>query len=349
MPANKYALLRYRIIHRCLSNKYHPFPDKSYLRQQCEEEIYGTSDGTNLSEKTIERDLRDMRDDDLLGYRAPILYSREHKGYYYGDPDYDIDRKPLSAEESDALAFAATTLFQFRDVGMFQPFAFAIEKIFEQLQLGPERDQPTESIVQFETVPWFRGAHFLKTIFQSVRNQKCIKIIHRKYQDDNPTSRVIDPYLLKEYRNRWYVIGFDHEKQRVQSFGLDRLLDVEVLEQLFVRQKEFDPEIYFRHSIGITEAGLKPEKVVLEFTPLQGKYLKTQPLHQSQQILKDNEKEFTISLEVLLTFELYQMILGYGPQVIVLEPDHLKNDIEKRLKQTLEQYSSDNSGIDSEE
>ena len=345
MPANKYALLRYRIIHRCLANKYHPFPDKSYLRQQCEEAIYGTCDGTNLSEKTIERDLRDMREDDLLGYHAPILYSREHKGYYYGDPEYDIGMKPLSAEENDALAFAANTLFHFRDVGMFQPFAFAIEKIFEHTHLDTGKGEPVENIVQFETVPWFRGSHFLKTIFQAIRNQMSIKIIHRKYQDDTPTFRTIDPYLLKEYRNRWYVIGFDHEKQRIQSFGLDRLHEVEILERHFIRQDEFDPDIYFRHSIGITEAGLNPEKVILSFTPLQGNYLKTQPIHQSQKILADNETEFRISLDVLVTFELYQLILGYGPQVKVIEPVHLKNDVEEKLIQALEQYAAGNSDI----
>lgn len=349
MPANKYALLRYRIIHRCLANRYRPYPDKSYLRQQCEEALYGSSDGNRISEKTIERDLRDMREDPLLGYYAPINYNRQEKGYFYGDPDFDMDNKPLSAEEADALAFAANTLFQFKETGMFQPYAFAIEKIFEQLQFGNPQDVASDSIVQFETVPFFRGSHFLKPIFQAIRQRKVIRFRHQKYQDEHQTDRRMDPYLLKEFRNRWYMIGRVHEKSRIQSFGLDRLHHIEILDDSFDRDPDFNPDIYFRHTLGITEAGLQPETVVLSFSPLQGHYLKTQPIHQSQQILIDNREEFRISIRVLKTFELIQLILGYGPEVKVMEPPGIKEEITARLEKAFQQYDNSNGGLCTEE
>jgi predicted DNA-binding transcriptional regulator YafY len=340
MPLNKYALLRYRIIHRCLSNRYLPYPSKDFLREKCEEALYGSTDGSKLSVKTIERDLRDMREDDLLGYHAPILYCKIHHGYYYGDPEFDLDHKPLSPEEADALAFAANTLFQFKDTGMFQPYAFAIEKIFEQLQFRQDEDKDLPALVQFETAPYFKGSHFLQPVYRALRQQAPIRFWYHKFQDEHATLRTLDPYLLKEYRNRWYVIGIEHEKQRYQSFGLDRMSDVRVLDETYHRRGDFNPETYFRYAIGITEAGLLPEVVILSCSPQLGNYLKTQPLHHSQRTLVDNEEEYRISMEVLVTYELIQIILGYGADVMVISPSHLKKSVVESTTKALKRYRS---------
>jgi predicted DNA-binding transcriptional regulator YafY len=338
MPANKYALLRYRIIHRCLRNRYRPYPDKEFLRRQCEESLYGSSDGSGLSVKTIERDLRDMREDGVLGFYAPIVYSKEHQGYYYADPEYDIDQKPLSEEESDALAFAANTLFQFRDTGIFQQYAFAIEKIFEHWQLHNEPDPLEQSLVRFESVTYIRGSGYLKPIYQAMRQRYRIGFSYQKFSGEATTFRLLDPYLLKEYRNRWYVIGYELKNKKVQSFGLDRIQELEVVEEMFDRDPGFDPDQYFRHAIGITEGGLEPERVILSFTPFQGKYLKSQPLHHSQEILEDNAREFRIAITVLVSFELFQLILGYGAEVRVLQPESLRDIISQRIEQAAMHY-----------
>src|SRR6056297_877192 len=118
MPANKYALLRYRIIDRCISNKFNPFPNKEDLREACEEELYG-SDGDRISASTIDKDLYAMRNEANLGYYAPIAYSKTEKGYYYEDPDYSIDEMPLNQEDIEAIEFAANTLAQFRGIQLF--------------------------------------------------------------------------------------------------------------------------------------------------------------------------------------------------------------------------------------
>lgn len=338
MPVNKYALLRYRIIHRCLSNPYHPYPGREFLRQQCEEALYGSSDGSNLSVKTLERDLRDMRDDDILGYHAPILFSREHQGYYYADPAFDIDKKPLSDEEAEALIFAANTLFQFRDTPIFQHYSFAIEKIFEQLHFHTDEGKGPSDVVQFESAPWSRGTDHLPSIYRAIRAQQKIAFSHRKYSDQQISHRILDPYLLKEYRNRWYVIGKEGGKERVQSFGLDRITDLRVLEELFVRAPHFEPESFFRHTLGITEAGLSPEQIVLSFSPMQGNYLKSQPLHHSQKVLTDNGDEFRITLQVSVTWELVQLILGYGSEVEVIAPLSVRTAVAERLRDALNKY-----------
>lgn len=339
MPASKYALLRYRIIHKLLSNKYHPFPDKETLRKQCEEALYGTAKGSMLSTKTIERDLRDMREDAVLGFYAPIKYCRKNKGYYYSDSSYSIDHKPLTEDEVEALTFAANTLYQFKDTGLFKHYSFAIEKIFEQMIIHDNgSDMLSENIVQFETVPYFRGVEHLKTIYNAIRQKKRIRFLHRRFDKDETTNRTIDPYILKEFQNRWYAVGFDLDKKRVQSFGLDRIENVKVIESSKQKEIKFDPNTFFQHSLGITIDNKKPIKITLDFNTFQGNYIKAKPLHSSQKILIDNKKQFRIQIEVLPTYELIQMILGYGPNITVIEPKELKRKVEHLLKETLKRY-----------
>ena len=109
MPANKYALLRYRIIDRCINNRSHPYPTKEDLRYACEEALYG-SDGENISVSTIEKDIWAMRNESELGYYAPIAYHRDQRGYYYEEEGYSINEISLNDEDLEAIKFAANTL-----------------------------------------------------------------------------------------------------------------------------------------------------------------------------------------------------------------------------------------------
>ena len=111
MPANKYALIRYRVIDRVIGNKYNPYPSMEDLMEACSEAI-----GKQVSKSTIEKDIYAMKNDMSLGYEAPIKYSKNYQGYFYEDPDFTIRDVPLSDEEVDAIQFAAKTLFQFKNI-----------------------------------------------------------------------------------------------------------------------------------------------------------------------------------------------------------------------------------------
>lgn len=338
MPANKYALLRYRIIDKCIRNKYRPHPSKEALRQACEEALYGSL-GDRISESTIEKDLWAMRYETELGYEAPIKFSKRDGGYFYEDEDYSIDRIPLNDDDVEALRFAATTLFQFKDVEVFRQFGFAIGKIFDRLNITSNvEDEAIEKFVQFETVEQVEGNQFLGNLLHAIKEHQQVEVGYGSFSRADTKTYRIDPYLLKEYRNRWYLIGFHHDRGMMLTFGLDRMHEVKVLEQAFEVNLEFDPDRYFKYSIGITAHSEEPVKVVLSCSALQGKYLKTQPLHRSQEILVDNEQEFRVSLYVLITYELIMQILGLGTEVKVLEPENLKEEVVERLRRTLGQY-----------
>lgn len=319
MPANKYALLRYRIIDDCLTNKGRKFPTKEDLQYACEQALYGSS-GERVSISTIEKDMWAMKNESELGYYAPIAYSKLEKGYYYEDPNYTIKEISLSLEDKEAIRFAATTLFQFKDLSIFDQFGAAIQKIFDRLNISPEmQDEAIERFVQFENTPVAKGTEHLPLLLQAIKETREVRFRYLSFLDESETERVLHPYLLKEYRNRWYVIGKDAEASKVKTFGLDRISDLSIRENYFTVDKNFDPETLFKYSFGIT-AGGKPEKIVLKFAPQEGRYIKAQPLHPTQKIIKDNSEGLTIELKVIPSYELKATIRSFGKQVEVLDP-----------------------------
>jgi len=340
MPANKFALLRYRIIDRMLSNKGRPFVSKEELREACEEALYGSS-GDQLSLSTIEKDLWAMRNEGELGYYAPIAYSKREKGYYYEDPDYTIQNISLSSEDLEALRFAASTLMQFRGIPIFSQYEHAIEKIVNRLNIHPGGDQgEVEQYVQFEKSEKQHGTELLSPLLQAIRERKKLSFNYRKFNNDSANHYILCPYLLKEYRNRWYLIAYSEERQRYLTFGLERMESPEVLDIQFQWNEGFDPDRFFRHSVGITQMDGEPSEVLLSFDVREEPYLRTQPLHPSQQIVRRSDQELLVRLFVLETYELDNLILGYGPRVEVLSPASMRQRIAKLLQESLSRYST---------
>ncbi len=322
MPANKYALLRYRIIDDCLTNKARKFPTKEDLQYACEQALYGSS-GERISISTIEKDMWAMKNEGELGYYAPIAYSKLEKGYYYEDPEYTIKEISLSEEDKEAIRFAANTLFQFKDLAIFDQFGSAIQKIMDRLSISPEiQDDAIERFVQFESTPLAKGTELLPVLLQAIKENREVRFRYTSFADEQKTERLLQPYLLKEYRNRWYVIGKDMDGAKVKTFGLDRISDLSVRENYFTVDKNFDPEVLFKYSFGIT-AGGKPQKVVLRFAPQEGRYVKAQPLHPTQKIIADSTEGLTVELKVIPSYELTATVRSFGDKVQVLEPSTL--------------------------
>jgi len=338
MPANKYALLRYRVIDRCLTNKFRPFPSVEDLQHACEEAIYGSSN-ERVSMSTVEKDLRAMRTEEELGYYAPIKYSKLDKGYYYEDPNYTIRDISLSDEEQEAIKLAAATLFQFRDMAVFKDFGSAIQKIFDRMNISPEmEDEAVERHVQFETTPVAQGSDLLPELLAAIKQHQEVRFRYHSFLDDSRSERVLEPYLLKEYRNRWYVIGRDVERDGTRTFGLDRIQNLHPSQRYFSVSHDFDSEALFRHSFGIT-AGGRAEEVVLRFGKQQGLFVRSQPLHPTQETISEDENGLLVRIHVIPSPELNMTILSFGQQVEVVSPSHLRDEVAAAIAQASAHYN----------
>ncbi len=338
MSLHKYALIRYRIIDGVLKNKYHPYPSIEKLRAKCEEGLFGSQGGEHLSMSTIEKDLRAMREDISLGFEAPIKYSRAHKGYYYSQEDYTIQNIPLNNEDVDAIKLAANTLFNFRESPLFSQFKFAIEKIFDRLNISEEvQDDRINNLVQFDSYPDYPGKEFLADIYGAITNKTRIEITYQKFNSTEQTARVLNPYLLKEYQHRWYVIGYSDEKKKIITYALDRIKKIEVLDYQFEVVDAFNPDDFFKYSFGITESKTKPSNITLKFNLKQLGYLQTKTLHSSQKITLFDD-HFILKLQLVPSFEWYEKLLSYGSRVEVIAPPEVREKVQKLCSEALMAY-----------
>ena len=339
MPAIKNALLRYRIIDRAIRNEYTPFPSKSILRQMCEEEIFGSSEGVHICDSTIEKDLFSMR----MEHDAPISYSKKERGYYYSDNSFSMDDVPLTEKDINAIKAASTILHQFKNTSLFGQYEFAIQKILDR---AVSSDKPSsreeDEIIQFESLPTIRGNENLELFISAIKNKKIVQFKYFNYSKNKKSIRRMHPYLLKEYRNRWYLIGKSELKEKVITFGLDRIFDPLLLEQNFVIESNFSSDNFFKHSIGITVFNELPEKIIIETTPILSKYLASQPLHHSQKIDSvNNDGSHVFSLHLLITYELKMLLLGFGKDCKVIAPKSLQNQVLHDLKELISRYENE--------
>ncbi len=333
MPKNKQAYIRYRIIDACIRNRQKPFPTKAELIKACEVIA-------SVSTRTIEQDIYDMQNDEELGYFAPVKYNKREKGYYYEDPNYSISNIPLKENDLYALEFAVALLKQFEGLEALTNFSEAVSKIEDYVNVRTlMSDTEIATVIQLEKSTSSKGQEFLNEILNAIKTQKGIRFTYKKFDSSVEKTHELQPYVLKEYRNRWYVTGKAVNNNHIVTFGLDRIVKLELLSQSFVVDEGFNTADYFKHSFGISVSNqLNPETIRLCFTPQQGEYIKSQPLHNTQVVVADSATECIVEITVIPSFELTAQILSYGSQVKILKPKWLVDDIKAELTKTLQQY-----------
>lgn len=337
MSQIKNAQIRYRVIDRCIRNTARPFPSKKELREACEEALYGSMDGANICDSTIEKDLFAMR----MDHDAPIKYSKSKSGYYYADENYSIDTIPLTERDIQAIQFATNTLTQFRQVDVFQAFGSAIDKIVNHVHVATASDaKEYAEIIQFENGHANRGNEFIQPLLQAIRDQNFVSFEYTSYVTGKPKNRIALPLLLKEFRNRWYLICQDSEKNKIVTYALERMEDLTVSLKTGEIPKGFSAKEFFKYSTGITANEQKPEKILLKVSNVAAKYIASQPFHASQKTVKTGKKKTWFSLKVILSEEFIRDLMSYGGEIEVLEPATLRNEIITRIQQFIDIYQS---------
>jgi predicted DNA-binding transcriptional regulator YafY len=163
--------------------------------------------------------------------------------------------------------------------------------------------------------------------------------LYQKFWEEEITRRTTEPYALKEFRNRWYVLAKDIKDGQIKSFALDRLTNLEITKKSFEYPKTFDIEENYRYCFGIISPnGEKPKDIILSFDPFQGKYIKSLPLHETQQVLIDNQDELQIKLKLCVTFDLIMELLSFGDNMKVIKPKSLVKKIKEAHQRAFKQY-----------
>jgi predicted DNA-binding transcriptional regulator YafY len=320
LPVNLNVLARTRVINDCLCHR----KGKYWSKEKLAEEIRELTQ-LPCSTRTVIADIRLMRQSSLLEYRAPIEHSKAHDGYYYTDSTYSIDKLPLSANDIKSLKLAASTLNQYRNVPLLSELVATIGKVVDVVEKGRIRAGSVFEFIDFERTPLASGMEFMDQLTDAIQYQKCLHLTYQKF-GTKPEKYDVHPYLLKEYRNRWYVIAYNEQKEDMRTYGLDRIVALAASTCDYNKGFAVDRD-YLSDCIGINLEEQVVEDVVLKFIPSEGHYLKTQKMHHSQDTVSDDKNGLVIKLRVIINFELIGIILGYGAKVTVLEPKILADKI----------------------
>jgi predicted DNA-binding transcriptional regulator YafY len=256
-----------------------------------------------FSKRTLQRDIREIRN--LHG--VDIEYSAREKGYF------------INQSEAENLNFER----RMEAFDLFNALSLA-EDLAPYIHLENRRPQGTEN---------------LYGLLHAIKNGYQIRFSYQKFWEGKASQRTVEPYGLKEFKNRWYVIARDLKDGNVKTFALDRLTELEITNQKFETQNQYNMEQSFRDCFGIiSPTDEKPQDIVLIFDAFQGKYIKTLPLHHSQQILVDNAEELKIRLRLCVTHDFVMELLSYGDGMVVLEPKSLANEIRDAHSRAFNQY-----------
>lgn len=203
-----------------------------------------------------------------------------------------------------------------------------------------------------------KGLYHFSELINAIKSHRVVSFTYQKYDENQPEKRVVIPYALKESQNRWYLLATDFspenkkslehflstdekeefQKPKIKSFGFDRISNVEVHRTRQLRFLNILEES-FKNSFGVSSTLDEiPQEIVLSFTPHQGKYIKSLPLHHSQEILTDDEKELRIKVTLSPTFDFNQEILSHGSNVTVISPESFRNEIKREIKLMIKNY-----------
>ena len=333
MPVNRNALIRYRTIDNCLRNRFRKWTLDDLI-DACSDTLYeyeGIDKG--VSKRTVQADIQLMRSD-KLGYNAPIIVV-DRKYYTYEDPEYSITNIPLTDQDLNRLTEVVEILKQFKGFSHFQELSGMVQKLEDKVYTSKNKQ---ERIIDFEKNENLRGLDYLDTIYQAIQKKQTLNINYRSFKARQANAFIFFPYLLKEYRNRWFLLGIRTGYPRLMTLALDRIQGIQSSTFPF-RENTQDLSNYYQDVIGVTVSeNLPPQEIRLFVYQSNAPYVLTKPLHPSQTLIEKRDKGIVISINVQINFELEREILGFGDSMLVIQPQVLKDRIWSKLRRANKHY-----------
>ena len=335
MPTNKNAAIRYQTLDKCFRDRRHRYYMEDLI-DKCEEAIYYYNGVGGVSRRQIFEDIKFMESE--TGWSVPLERKQDGRRVYYrySDPDFTINAQPLTEDEARQLRSVIITLRRFRGL----PSNAWVDEVISNLEWRFGLRGKQENVIGFEQNPYLRGLNLLPDIIDATTSHQAVRITYRNYKNcDEEYTVVVHPWYIKQYNNRWFLMAYDAEADRISNYALDRIQNFNVEEDVaYIPNKEVDFEHYFDDVFGVTIPPSDVEKirVLLQFSKKQYPYIVSKPLHHSQEIV-DAENRI-LAVEVRPTYEFTQLILSFGFDVKVLEPEPFKQEILANLRRNLQNY-----------
>jgi len=273
-----------------------------------------------ISRKTLFNDLKFLKEEK----GAPINKPTHTDPYYYYTEKFSIKNILLDEDEIHSLRQASEILKKAAPFQISSELDLIIGKLENRINTSGN-----STIIEFESNTLLQGLEWIKNIFDAIICKQALKITYQPFNKPDKSEIIFSPYLLKEFRNRWFVFGKNNDYDSVNVLGLDRIKNIGNASNKFDDTLNFDSEKYFSNLIGVSipknaEVQSVEIKVKAELVP----YVITKPLHRNQEIVKKYiNGDILIRMNVFINYELKSLIFSYGSGMVVKKPLALKQEL----------------------
>ena len=340
MATNKNALIRYKHLDMLLSDRHHYY-DINDLTEKVNDMLYDDGFKT-VTRRCIEKDLVYLTE---APFRAPI----KHFKWYgkncvaYKNSSLSIFKQEMSREERTLLREVLNTIGQFEGLDNFE----WLDKF--KVGLGNSRRR---QIISFSNNPYLANSNLLGTLFDYISNKVVISLSYHTFSDATIRSIDFHPYLLKQYNERWYLLGAADSDMKILHFALDRIDKVEALPEKKYIECDDDLSSRFEDIVGVTFYEDRPNEHILCWVSDASKsYVDTKPIHGSYTPIKGERAQqlheeypklqggMFFTLDCINNFELIRELCSYGKDLIVLRSDGtVADEVYKRIQEMNEKY-----------
>lgn len=324
MPKNKSYDDRKQILNEMFRTR--PFPLQKLIERVSEKL------GKSVSKKTIQNDIRAIKKEaEEKGAALTCINGK----YVYEPRNFNLYEVRVDPAYVDKIRLAAAILKQIPGLDLHED----MKHIFEKLEMRAE--YPTTDVqeyIQFDTRPQYTGAAYLDELLDAIRCQTVVSFNYQPFNHNSPMRITVHPYLLKEFNNRWFLIGLPQHmhikgEYELHKYGLERIQGKIVPERIgYVNDHALNAARAYKNVIGITTPKTsKVQEIKLRFTAIRARYIETNPLHPTQELIKQTVAHKTFSFQLMPNPELEALILSFGPDVEVLSPPKVRKDIKRAI------------------
>ena len=339
MPTNKNAFIRYKYLDGLLSDRHHYY-DIHDLTEKVNDMLY--EDGfPEVTQRCIEKDLNTL---EYAPFNAPIQrFAKNGKRCIaYEKRSFSIFTQEMSREEANLLREVLSTIGQFDGLDNF--------KWLDDFKIGLGLEERRQ-IISFSHNPYFEKSNLLGSLFDNISNQVVIRLSYHTFTDETIKTIDFHPYLLKQYNDRWFLIGAADSDKHILTFALDRIDNIEPLPERKYAECPEDILERYEDIIGVTLYEDTPIEHILFWVSDSSKdYVDTKPIHGSQTPYKGEEElRFRslypklsggafFSIDCIRNYELIRELCSFGKELLVLEPASIQEEVFNRIRQMYEDY-----------
>lgn len=334
MPVDKQVLLRYQVLNECFRNKYRDYTIDD-LVDECSKamrEKLDIMDG--VSKRTIQNDIANL---EMPPYNIRLdekLKNGRKRLYRYINTDDTLHLFRMNDEERHKVQDAIRVLNDYEGEPLYD-----WARMFLMQVEGGMFDEDSSSIVSFQSNPDLKGLSHFGKLLLAIISKRVLKMRYTPFGKDTITVK-IHPYHLKQYNDRWYLIGQVEGYHSYGHYPLDRIEDFEEIAVKYLEPEE-DFEGYFDDVVGVTVPEGDSQDIIIKVYKESMGFFSTKPLHLSQRIIESTDDYMIIVINVKTNYELDSKILSFGPSVEVLAPESYRAHISEKIRATIKNYSND--------